>query len=111
MLAHEMAVAHRLSLHMAEQATRLVDRHESWGKINQAHSVEACRLANASARLMGSFQDGMLTLDKIRRGGKQTVKVVHQHVAVGSGGQAVVAAGGVKGGKVGGRQRGGRGRK
>ncbi len=48
MIAHELAVAHRLALHMAEQATRLVDRHETWGKINPAHSVEACRLANAS---------------------------------------------------------------
>jgi hypothetical protein len=38
-----------------------------------------------------------LALDRIRRGGKQIVKVVHQHVAVGPGGQAVVAAGGVKG--------------
>ena len=32
--------------------------------------------------MMGSFQDGLLTLERIRRGGKQTVKVVHQHVAV-----------------------------
>jgi hypothetical protein len=48
--------------------------------------------------MMGAFQDGLLALDRIRRGGKQTVKVVHQHVAVGPGGQAVVAAGGVKGG-------------
>lgn len=108
MLAHQMAVAHRLALHMAEQAERLVDRHESWCKINQAHSVEACRLANASARKMGSYQDAMLAFERIRRGGKQTVKVVHQHVAVGPGGQAVVAAGGVKGG---GRKRGGKGRK
>lgn len=108
MLAHELAVAHRLALHMAEQSARLVDRHETWGKINQTHSVEACRLANASARMMGAFQDGLLALDRIRRGGKQTVKVVHQHVAVGPGGQAVVAAGGVKGG---GRKTRGSGRK
>ncbi len=98
MLAHQLAVAHRLALHLASQAEQLVDRHESWGKINPTHSVEACRLANASARVMGAFQDGMLALDRIRRGGTQTVRVVHQHVAVGPGGQAVVAAGGVKGG-------------
>src|SRR5262245_5376230 len=108
MLAHELAAAHRLAMHMAEQSARLVDRHETWGKINPAHSVEAARLANASARMMGAFQDGLLALDRIRRGGKQTVKVVHQHVAVGPGGQAVVAAGGVKGR---GRERGGKGRK
>jgi hypothetical protein len=35
----------------------------------------------------------LVTFDRIRRGGKQTVKVVHvhQHVAVENGGQAVVA--------------------
>jgi hypothetical protein len=98
MLAHELAAAHRLAMHMAEQSARLVDRHVTWGKINPAHSIEAARLANASARMMGAFQDGLLALDRIRRGGKQTVKVVHQHVAVGPGGQAVVAAGGLKAG-------------
>ena len=41
------------------------------------------------SRLMGTFQDGMATLDRIRRGGRQTVTV--QHVNVGPGGQAVVA--------------------
>jgi hypothetical protein len=109
MLAHELAAAHRLAMHMAEQAARLVDRHETWGKINPAHSIEACRLANASARMMGAFQDGLLALDRIRRGGKQTVTVVHQNVAVGPGGQAVVAAT-VKGGgrKAGGKRRNGR---
>ena len=39
-------------------------------------------MANAAARLMGSFQDAILTLDRIRRGGRQTVKVVQQHVEV-----------------------------
>jgi hypothetical protein len=102
MLAHELAAAHRLAMNMAEQSARLVERfdrqHETLGRFNPALAVEAARLANASARMMGAFQDGLLALDRIRRGGKQTVKVVHQHVAVGPGGQAVVAAGGVKGG-------------
>ena len=111
MLAHELAAAHRLAMSMAEQSARLVerfDRQETLGRFNPAHSIEAARLANASARMMGAFQDGLLALDRIRRGGKQTVKVVHQHVAVGPGGQAVVAAGGVKGG---GPKTRGRGRK
>lgn len=100
MHAHQLAVAHRLALHLASQAERLVERNEGWGTINQTHSVEACRLANASARLMGAFQDGMLALDRIRRGGRQhvTVKHVVQQVTVRDGGQAVVSAGGVKGG-------------
>ena len=98
MLAHELTAAHRLAMSMAEQSVRFDRQHETLGRINPAHSVEAARLANASARMMGAFQDGLLALDRIRRGGKQTVKIVHQHVAVGPGGQAVVAAGGVKGG-------------
>ena len=111
MLAHEMAATHRLAMLFAEQSASLLERarpQHGVGPINQQHSVEAARLANAAARMMGAFQDGLLALDRIRRGGKQTVKVVHQHVAVGPGGQAVVAAGGVKGG---GPKRGGSGRK
>jgi hypothetical protein len=46
----------------------------------------------------GVMSTTSLTFERIRRGGKQTVQVVHQHVAVGPGGQAIVAAGGVKGG-------------
>jgi hypothetical protein len=39
--------------------------------------------------MMESFQHGMLTLQKIRSGGKQVVVV--QHIAVGDGGKAMVA--------------------
>ena len=66
----------------------------------QAASVEAARLANAAVRAFGAYDDGWLALDRVRRGGKQMVTVVHQNVAVGPGGQAVVA------GTVGGRGRG-----
>src|SRR5262245_44827126 len=41
MLAHQLAAAHKLAMHMVEQSTRLVDRHETWGKFNQEQSVEA----------------------------------------------------------------------
>lgn len=50
--------------------------------------VEACRCINAAARLMSVFQDGLLTLQRLRIGGNQTVTV--QHVTVASGGQAVI---------------------
>jgi hypothetical protein len=50
--------------------------------------VEACRLTNSAARLMSVFQDGLLTLQKLRTGGNQTVTV--QHVNVESGAQAVI---------------------
>jgi hypothetical protein len=38
-----------------------------------------------------TFQSGMLALQKMRSGGQQTVRVVHQHVTVNDGAQAVVA--------------------
>jgi hypothetical protein len=44
---------------------------------------------NASAQMMDSYQRGLLTLERIRSGGRQTVVV--QHVNVSDGGQAVVA--------------------
>lgn len=104
MLAHQLATSHRLGMLFADNAATMVERHKFGG--GASLSIEAGRQANAAARMFASFQDGLLALDRIRRGGRQTVKVVHQHVAVGPGGQAVVAAGGVKGG---GRKRGGRG--
>jgi hypothetical protein len=103
MLVHQMAASHRLAMLSAEQSAALVERLVSTGAVNHALSVEAARLAGASARMMAAFQDGLLALDRIRRGGRQTVKVVHQHVAVGPGGQAVVAGNNVK---PGGRKRG-----
>jgi hypothetical protein len=93
MLAHEIAAAHRLAMLAGNKAAELLQK----SPLSQMASGEAARQMNAAARMMGSFQDGLLTLERIRRGGKQTVKVVHQHVMVGPGGQAVVAAGGVKG--------------
>jgi len=46
------------------------------------------RLSNASARMMQICQEALLTLQKLRTGGKQ--RVVVQHVQVAEGGQAVV---------------------
>jgi hypothetical protein len=50
---------------------------------------------------MGVFQDGLLTLQRLRSGGNQTVTV--QHVNVQAGAQAVIGNVG-----TGGRKRGGR---
>ena len=87
MLAHQMALAHDMSFKLSNMAT------------NQNDPVEITRLANASARQMETYQKAMLTLQKIRCGGKQTVVV--QHVTVKDGGQAVVT-GKMKGGLAGG---------
>ena len=94
MLAHQMAVAHEASLRLLDRALS----YEAGGfHRRDGDSVEACRLTNAAARLMSVYQDGLLTLQRLRTGGAQTVTV--QHVNVASGGQAVVGnvqTGGVK---------------
>ena len=71
----------------------------------QVANTEAARAFDAAARLMQTFQDGLLTLAKIRSGGKQhvTVNHIHQNVQAQDGSQVVVA-GKVKGG-TGGRNR------
>lgn len=76
MLAHQMALAHA-------SAFTLMDR-----ALGQKDSVETARLTNASCRLMDTYQRALLTLQRLRTGGAQTVTV--QHVHVGEGGQAVI---------------------
>jgi hypothetical protein len=95
MLAHQLAALHTLAMGMVANANDLGRQHMAGMGGNQALAVEAARNANAAARLMTTFQNGMLTLDRVRRGGKQTVTV--QHMTVKDGGQAVVA-GSVRGG-------------
>jgi hypothetical protein len=104
MLTHQMAVLHRAVMKLGqrfdEQANRLqgvIDRDAF-----QRFNVEMCRTAGALARIAGAFQDGHMTLHRLRNGGNQTVVV--QHVQVGDGGQAVVA------GKIGGPKPKGGGR-
>ena len=92
MLAHQMALAHEGTMRLMDQALSFEARQDS---------VESCRLANTAARLMGVFQDGLLTLQRLRSGGNQTVTV--QHVNVQAGAQAVIGNVG-----TGGRKRGGR---
>lgn len=81
MLAHQMAIAHHAAMRMA-------DRAMSYEHNKRGDQTEAVRCLNAAARLMSVFQDGALTLQKLRTGGSQTVTV--QHVTVGQGGQAVI---------------------
>jgi hypothetical protein len=68
-----------------------------------AVNLEVARLANSTARIMGSFQQGLLTMQRLKAGGRQIVTV--QHVTVADGGQAVIA-GQMTGGKRKGRGRG-----
>ncbi len=78
MLCHQMAAAHRAAMKMLGQSVRVSN-----------YPVEVVRLSNAAARMMQVYQEGLLALQKLRSGGKQTVVV--QHVQVSEGGQAVIA--------------------
>lgn len=95
MLAHQLATAHVAAMKAAGVMNGLLDHAgRTMGAERQMACVEANRMAGAYARLTGSFQAGMVTLQRVRSGGRQTVIVQHNHV--GDGGQAVI------GGTVGG---------
>ncbi len=89
MLCHQMAATHHAAMALLASAVN-----------SGLPPVEMARLTNASARMMDVYQAAMLTLQKCRTGGKQTVVV--QHVRVSDGGQAIIA-GKVKAGNRGGR--------
>ena len=98
MLAHQLAASHRLGMTFIDKATTLLNRFDlaisGQRPVSdaQVNSIEAARLANAASRMMAAYHDGLLALDRIRRGGKQTVKVVHVHQ------QVAVVAGTMKAG-------------
>jgi hypothetical protein len=68
LLAHQMTGADEASMHMMDRA--LSYKHGQAGD-----QAETCRCINAAARLMNVFQDGLLTLQRLRTGGNQTVTV------------------------------------
>jgi hypothetical protein len=76
MLAHQLAALHQLAMRSAGCAGDLLRQHAHTA--NQAQSIEAARHATTAAKLMAAFQDGYVALDRVRRGGKQTVKVIYQ---------------------------------
>jgi hypothetical protein len=99
MLMHEAASAHKLAMRFMAKADQQLSQVQTWNpKAWSAHSVEAALLAHAAGKLMGAFSDAVLTVQRRRSGGKQVVQVIHQQVAVGAGGSAIVA-GAVKGGR------------
>jgi hypothetical protein len=83
MLCHQMATAHMAAMKLV-----------SYSFDHALQPGERARLTNAAARMMQVYQEGLLTLHKLRTGGKQTLVV--QHVQVSDGGQAVIA-GSIKG--------------
>ena len=96
MLAHQLAAAHRSAMKMSAEMNRRVDYLANVrGEEQERANIQTTRLASATARVMSTFQQGLLTLQRLRTGGQQVVTV--QHVQVNEGGQAVVA-GSVEGG-------------
>jgi hypothetical protein len=99
MLTSQAAAAHKLAIRLMTKAEHQLSQVDTWNpKAWAAHSVEATRLAHAASRVMDAFNNAVLTIQRRRRGGKQVVQVIHQQVAVGRGGHAIVA-GEVKGGR------------
>ncbi len=100
MLAHQLTNLHVLMMRASAKATSWLyraspdDTDETRAALA---SVEATRLMNAAARMASAFNDGAVTLQRLRSGGTQ--RVVVQHVNVTEGGQAVVAGGDVAGGR------------
>jgi hypothetical protein len=78
MICHQMAAGHRVAMKQLSRA------------LNDSLPVaEMARISNAAARMMQVCQEALLTIHRIRVGGRQTVLV--QHVQVSGGGKAVVA--------------------
>jgi hypothetical protein len=96
MLAHEAAAAHTAAMEFQAEGRELLRAFKKTGYVHQSLAIEASRAMNTSARMMSTYQNALLALERIRNGGKQTVVVQHQHVNVGDGGRAVVAGGHVK---------------
>ena len=109
MLIHQMAACHQLSMEGMQQLRDLmtVITKEVIGRpqLLKSYMDTLHKMTNCNARLMDVYQKGMLALEKTRKGGQQTVKVVHvnQAVQINEGAQAVVAGnmdtkGGLQGG-------------
>jgi hypothetical protein len=108
MLCHQLAATHRVTMQMFFRLNRNIEHLDCIGVSSsnvgffQTLSCETSRLAGTVARLQSTFQEGILALQKLRTGGRQTVTV--QHVNVEHGGQAVVA-GQLRAGRPGGPKR------
>ena len=96
MLAEQMALMHKVTMqagHRAseywQQAQGAIDR-----KFREECSIQAQRATNSMSRASAEYQNAMLTLQKVRTGGKQTITVTHiQNTQVNEGGKAVVTSG------------------
>jgi hypothetical protein len=91
MLAHQMALVHQAGFEIMAKANVLMQQVGNSGydiERQRFASVEAARLFNTGARMFQTYQQAMLTFQKIRTGGAQTVTVQHVHIS--DGGQALI---------------------
>jgi hypothetical protein len=76
MLAHQLAVAHKLAM-------------EQMGQVSSEYNAAAqTKRLNAATRCMAVYQQGLLALHKVRQNGQQRITV--QYVNVSNGSQAVI---------------------
>jgi hypothetical protein len=92
MLAHQMALAHSMAMRIGNAAMGEVQKIQhptTFGNgLKPGAATELQRLTNSMSRLMATYQQGMMTLQRLKTGGNQVVTV--QHVNVEPGGQAVI---------------------
>jgi hypothetical protein len=89
MLAHQLALIHVLTMKTGSRALEFEKRQAPYGEgFRREDSVELGRLTNAVGRLTSAFQDGLLTMQRLKTGASQTVTV--RHVTVQAGAQAVI---------------------
>ena len=81
--------AHAGAMKLMGQMTNMMMLQDKAIRTDDGANLRVTRLAGAASRLMVAYQQGLVTLDRLRAGGKQTIIV--QHVQVNDGGQAVVA--------------------
>jgi hypothetical protein len=87
MLAHQMGAAHAGAMRLLGQVENMMVMQGTAIRTDNSANLRVTRLAGSASRLMVAFQQGLVTLDRLRAGGKQTIVVQHVQVK----GQAVVA--------------------
>src|SRR5215204_4453610 len=76
MMAHQMAAMHSSTMKLSAQLNRCIERMEAGRHHDEAReraNVQGTRLAGAIARMSGSYQSGMTTMQRLRSGGTQRV--------------------------------------
>ncbi|MEI7608054.1 MAG: hypothetical protein WCJ64_11795 [Rhodospirillaceae bacterium] len=91
MLAYQVVACHSSAMKLIGKAEKELARSDKLTEYYRHNSVlTATRLFGVATRLMSTCHGAAETIQKLRTGGKQTVNVIHQHVQVAGGGQAVV---------------------